>query len=280
MKHNLKVVTILIVMFLIAQYIGLYISNTYTPSINNNYISKELPFGIQKPEFKQETSFISIFLAILIATVFAIVLIKFNAAKLWKVWFFLSVWFALLISFSVFLNQLFPSVVLVEYIALIAAFIITIFKVVKHNIIIHNLSELFIYGGLAAIFAQSLSIFSVSMLLIFISIYDMIAVWQTKHMIKLAKFQTKLKLFAGFLIPYKEKKQIKTAILGGGDIGFPLLFASTVFKIFGFKALIIPLTTTLFLFLLFWYGQKNKFYPAMPFLSIGCFLGYFLVMAI
>jgi len=263
MKHNLKVVIILLVMFLLAQYIGLYISNSY--------VSRELPFGIEKPEFRQETSFASIFFAVLIATAFAIALIKFNAARLWKFWFFMSVWFALIISFSVFFNQL---------IALITALIITIFKVFKHNIIIHNLSELFIYGGLAAIFAQSLSIFSVSILLILISVYDMIAVWQTKHMIKLAKFQTKLNLFAGFLLPYKEKKQVKTAILGGGDIGFPLLFASVIFKSIGFKALIIPLTTSLLLFGLFWYGDKNKFYPAMPFLSVGCFLGYFLAIAL
>ena len=110
----------------------------------------------------------------------------------------------------------------------------------------------------------------------------MIAVWKTKHMIKLAKFQTKLKLFAGLLIPYKSGREIKTAILGGGDIGFPLLFAAAVLKDpgIGIKALIIPLTTGLMLAALFFFGQKNKFYPAMPFLTIGCFLGYFIVLAL
>ena len=175
----------------------------------------------------------------------------------------------MLISLSAFINQ---------GLALLASLIIAIFKVIKQNIVIHNLSELFIYGGLAAIFSQSLSIFSVSILLILISIYDMIAVWKTKHMIKLAKFQTRLKLFAGLLIPYKYKKETKTAILGGGDIGFPLLFAAAVLKSYGIKSLIIPLVTASFLLMLFIYGKKNKFYPAMPFLSIGCFLGYFLVL--
>ena len=261
MKHNIKIILILTTLFLIAQFIGLFISNIY--------FNKELPYDIQKPKFEENTSFANIFIAILIATVFAFALAKFKAEKLWKFWFFVSVLFALLISFNAFMDQ---------RIALILALIVTIFKVLKPNIIVHNLAELFLYGGLSAIFSGSLTVFSASVLLILISIYDMIAVWKTKHMIKLAKFQAKLKLFAGLLIPYKHGKQEKTAILGGGDIGFPLLFAATVMKFYGLKALVIPLCASLSLLLLFFYGEKNKFYPAMPFLSIGCFFGLILVL--
>ncbi|MEK6936653.1 MAG: presenilin family intramembrane aspartyl protease [Nanoarchaeota archaeon] len=263
MKHNFKIIFVLTLLFLLAQYIGLFISY--------NYFDNPLPYNIQKPEFEEETSFVGIFTSILIVTFLAIMLVKIKAEKLWRIWFFLSVWFALLISFSVFIKQ---------EIAIILALVITYFKVLKPNVIIHNAAELFIYGGLAAIFSSSLSIFSVSILLILISIYDMIAVWKTKHMIKLAKFQTKLKLFAGLLVPYKHKKEIKTAILGGGDIGFPLLFSSAVLKdpAFGLEALVIPITTSILLVSLFMLGKKNHFYPAMPFLSIGCFLGYLIIL--
>ena len=41
-------------------------------------------------------------------------------------------------------------------------------------------------------------------------------------MIKLAKFQTSLKVFAGLLIPYSKNR---AAILGGGDIGLTELIA-------------------------------------------------------
>jgi len=263
MKHNFKIIAILTILFLSAQFMGLFISY--------KYFNKPLPYDIQKPEFQEETSFVGIFTSILIVTVLAILLVKIKAEKLWRIWFFMSVWFALLISFSVFIRQ---------ELAIVLAFVATVFKVLRPNMIIHNLAELFIYGGLAAIFSSSLSIFSVSILLILISIYDMIAVWKTKHMIKLAKFQTKLKLFAGFLVPYKSGKEIKTAILGGGDIGFPLLFAAAVLKTIGIKALIIPITTSLMLATLFFFGEKNKFYPAMPFLSIGCFLGYLIILMI
>jgi len=164
-----------------------------------------------------------------------------------------------------------------QYVALFLALLGTYFRVIKPNIIVHNISEIFIYGGLAAIFVPILSIFSISILLILIAVYDMYAVWKSKHMVKLAKFQSKVKLFAGIMIPYGKKR---VAILGGGDIGFPLLFAGVVVSEFGLLGLLVPLVVGLSLFLLLYYGDKNKFYPAMPFLAAGCFVGYFLVLAL
>ncbi|MBS3145707.1 hypothetical protein J4414_02800 [Candidatus Woesearchaeota archaeon] len=108
--------------------------------------------------------------------------------------------------------------------------------------------------------------------MILISIYDMYAVWKSKHMIKLAKFQSKLKTFAGLFIPYEKNK---AAILGGGDIAFPLLFAGVVLLEKGlYPSILIIVYSALALFLLFLFGKKKKFYPAMPFISLGCFLGY------
>ena len=42
-----------------------------------------------------------------------------------------------------------------------------------------------------------------SILLVLISIYDMIAVWKSKHMITLAKFQLDTKSFAGLAMNYR-----------------------------------------------------------------------------
>ena len=81
-----------------------------------------------------------------------------------------------------------------------------------------------------------------------------------------------MKVFAGLLIPYDKKK---AAILGGGDIGFTLLFSVVVFRFLGLSALVIPLFVGLALFGLLVYGKKNRYYPAMPYLSAGCLAGYF-----
>ena len=106
----------------------------------------------------------------------------------------------------------------------------------------------------------------------------MIAVWKTRHMIKLAKFQAKARVFAGLLIPYDKSKN--SAILGGGDIGFPLLFAGVAFKTLYFKAFIIPLFASLALIYILVKAEKKKFYPAMPYLTVGCILGYLVALII
>ena len=254
MKHTAIITLILIGLFLGAQLMGLVILNKY-----NN---KELPFNIKRPEFRQETSSISLLLTILIVTVFAFLLIRLRARKVWMIWFFLSVFFTLVIAFSVFFNQ---------YLALVIALVLAFLKTLRNNVYLHNFTELFIYGGLVAIFAPVLSLVSITILLILISVYDIIAVWKTKHMIKLAKFQTEMKVFAGLLIPYGKK----VAILGGGDIGFPLLFGGVILLNSGWlRALIVVLCVSVALSLLLFKGKKKKFYPAMPYLTAGCFVGY------
>lgn len=260
MKHNIKVLLILVLLFLGAQYIGIY--------INHIYQTKELPLNIQRPEIRGTAASLSILPIIIFMTILILLLAKFKLRKIWKAWFFLAVWFALVISLAAFVD-----VKLAMVIALLGA----VFKVIEVDIYVHNITELFIYGGLVAIFAPIFTPFSVLVLLFLISVYDMIAVWSTKHMIKLAKFQTSLKVFAGLLVPYGKNK---AAILGGGDLGFPLLFTVVIYKSLGLSALVIPLFVALALFLLLVKGKKDKYYPAMPYLSAGCIAGYFIAYLI
>lgn len=297
MKHNLFAISSLIVIFLLAQVVGL--------AVTAHYIEKPtLPMNIERPvvpEQQQSYTFIPIFIFILIATALGLLLIKFSMMKLWKFWFLLSVWLCLTISFSAFIP---------EKIAIGMAVVLALLKVFRPSVIIHNFTEIFIYGALAAIFVPILNVTAVIVLLLLISIYDYIAVRKTKHMVKLAKFQGKSKMFAGLLLPYKTKgdsekmtghisigknvKPMKTiekeavpakqgmAILGGGDIGFPLLFAGAVMKQFGlgffdYRIFIVPLFAAISLALLFLFANNKKFYPAMPYITTGCLAGYGIV---
>ena len=296
MKHTLKITLMLVFVFLAAQVIGLAVINAYidhkASEEKGEVVFSDLPYDIERPPIEEKSSFIWIMFAILIGTALVFLLIRFKKPNLWRIWFLMAVVVTLAIAFSAFTNSL---------IAFILALILGVWKVFKPNIIIHNATEVFIYGGLAVIFVPIMNLFAAFMLLILISIYDMIAVWKSKHMVKMAKFQTSSKVFAGLSIPYerikhstsktaaKVKRKIKTAILGGGDIGFPLLFAGVVMKdimlknafVAGFlKSLIIPLVTTIALFMLLVKGKEDKFYPAMPFLSIGCFFGYLVVLLV
>ncbi|MBS3112654.1 hypothetical protein J4418_01050 [Candidatus Woesearchaeota archaeon] len=290
MKHSMRITLILLTFFFISQVLGLAIISKYldvSKTLETGEIKhKLLPYDLQPPEVEKDYSFVYVFIAILIGTILMFLLIKYMQLLLWKIWYFTAISFSLLLGFGAFVSQ---------RNALIGALIFAWLKVFKPSVILHNFTELFIYGGLAAFFVSIFNVKSAIILLVLISLYDMYAVWKSKHMIMLAKFQSESQMFAGLFIPYKMGKlvkfksgtgafkKIKTAMLGGGDIAFPLFFAGAVLEnaILTmslqqalWKVLVIPIGATIALSLLFWKSKESKFYPAMPVLSIGCFVGY------
>lgn len=278
---------VMLSIFLIAQFIGIAIVYNYIDPAKSAETGKtefkDLPIG-ERPPLDEKTSFIQVAVAILVGTGLLFLLMRYNLTLVWKLWFLLAATAALIIAGSAFLQK---------EAAIILGLIFGAWKTFKPNVWVHNFTELFIYGGLAAIFVPLFNLLSVMILLLFISAYDAYAVWKSKHMIALAKSQAKAHIFAGLMIPYKLGKAVKkpakglkvgkvrTAILGGGDIGFPLIFAGVVLKELGlWQSLIIPFGALLGLAVLLWKGDENKFYPAMPFISAGCFIALGIVWAI
>jgi len=284
MKHPIPMTAFIVVLFFVSQITGLLIVNSYIDvdlSTPDKTVYKALPLNVERPPAQDFQAVGLIIGAVFIGTLLLFVIIHFRKANLWRYWYLLSVGVTLTFAFNAFIKEIF---------AIVLGVVLAIIKVFKPNPLIHNFTELFIYGGLAAIFVPILNIYAAALLLFLISIYDMVAVWKSKHMVKLAKFQTQANVFAGIFIPYDNKGKpviledkpskgkvgtANSAILGGGDMGFPLIFAGIAMKTVGFvNALIIPILATLFLLGLLLYSQKGKFYPAMPFLSAACFLGY------
>jgi len=305
MKHNLKITAILLAMFLITQFIGLYVVNHYANSkvVNGEVVEVQapgLPFGLETPELKQQSEFNQIFISIIVAFVIAIVLlfvlIKFKVEFIMKLWFFVVVTIAL----SIALLAILPSFKYILLVVLIIAIPVAFLKIYKTSFLIHNLTELLIYPGIAAVFVPILNIYTIVVLLILISVYDMWAVWHSGIMQKMAKYQiNKLKVFGGFFVPTLSKKQkamikkmkatnkkdelgkkkfkVNVAILGGGDVIFPIIAAGVMLKTLGIYAtLLVTLGAFLGLTGLFFFAQKKKFYPAMPFISAGIFVGVIL----
>ncbi len=298
MKHNLKITFLLLAMFFVTQLIGLFVIHQYSPVVKQvvdengtitNMTSYNLPYGMDPPQdVTPQGTLISIIFAIAIAVFLMLALMKFKAEILLRIWFFVVVTLALGITFNSLLLK-FPHSSLI---AIIIALPIAIFKIFKRNILVHNISELLIYPGIASIFVPLLNIWSVVLLLILISLYDMYAVWHAGFMQKMAQYQIeKVKIFTGFFVPYlgkKEREEIKKAklskskgkkikvslaILGGGDVVFPIILAGVVFNALGLiPALIIALGSTLALAFLFYISEKGKFYPAMPFITSGALI--------
>lgn len=291
MKHTWKVTIFLVLFFLAAQIIGLAVTNAYIDkektAETGEIVFEDLPLGLERPEVEEGHNLLILIVGVIIVgTIILLLIIKFNVGILWKLWFFGAVALTLIVAFNSFMPLILAGLLGLGLAA---------WKILKPNIYVQNITELFVYGGLAAIFVpiEGFTVLIAIGLLLLISVYDMYAVWKSKHMVKLAKYQSKQKMFAGLLVPYKLPKlrkkkgkkikravvKIKTAVLGGGDIGFPLLFAGVVMKEVGFlKALVIPAAVSLALFLLFLKGKQDKFYPAMPFVTIGCLAGYVIVL--
>jgi len=304
MKHTLKITAILLLMFIVTQFIGLLViyadplkldavsSEGVVEQVTNPYLA-----WIAPPEAKTSTDFVSFFFQIIIAFVLAIFilffLMKFKFEAFIKVWFFLVIAIALFISFLAF-EKIVPfwiplKVALIS--ALVFALIFAYLKIYQKGILVHNLTELLIYPGISAVFVPLLNIYFILSLLVIISAYDAWAVWKSGIMQKMAKYQmNKLNIFSGFFVPYlsdkvrakiklmkksKSRKKIKVnvAILGGGDVVFPIITAGVIMKSFGLvPALFVVLGATLGLSYLFFFAEKKKFYPAMPFITAGILL--------
>lgn len=297
-------------MFLAAQLIGLGILSQYldmplsqstgkTVTNNETYSAA----GMTPPtELTWWEIFIVIPGSILVGTSAVLLLIKFKKTNLWKLWYMFAVLFGLSYALSPWLSKAIVKLGLVSstpYIVYFISGILSYFKVYKPNPFLHNLTEILLYGGIAAILVPMIpSIAVISAILILISLYDAYAVWKSKHMVKLAEFQKKSRVFAGLALPYKQlriktkkrkkhkektkRAKIKSAILGGGDIAFPLLFSGVVMKSIqnSYAPFITTITAGIALAILLMKTKKNRYYPAMPFISAGCFTGLFIVLII
>ena len=287
MKHPIKPTLILIFLFFVSQIVGLHVLTQYIDleqTTDAEIIFKELPLGAERPPVENQGAFVFLIIAVLVGTGLAFALIYMKFFKIWRIWFFLAIWLCLVFAFNAYLPEL---------IAIALGLGLAVWKVFRPNIIVHNFAEIFIYAGIAAMMVPLLNLFAATLMLIAISIYDFIAVNKSKHMITLAKKQQELRIFAGLQIPHKLvktpkkipkgakliKTKIKTAILGGGDMAFALLFAGTILKQYRsfLMGTIVALTATFAVGYLLFKAQEKKFYPAMPFVTIGCFAGWLLV---
>jgi len=309
MKHNVKITLLLLIMFLITQFIGLAVLyadpfnieleiNGTVQKVDNPSLAWIHPPEAEKPSDFWTSFFPSIILAFIIAISLLFLFSKFKLEFILRAWFFLVVAFAVWLTIYAF-EILVPWTIDAK-IALIIPTIIALplaFKKIYFNdFITHNFTELLIYPGIACVFIPILNFWTIIVLLIVISLYDMWAVWHSKIMQGMAKYQIqKLRVFSGFFVPYVskkvkmklkklkkselKKKKIKAnvAILGGGDIIFPIITAGVLFNLAGLiPALFVTAGATCGLALLFFFAEKKRFYPAMPFITGGIFTGIIL----
>ena len=290
MKYDLRTMLTLVLLFFLTQLVGLSIlykdiSIKIGPTGEREVVHGETVLG-PRPEITGWETFAWIMSGIAISTGLILIIVWLKKVVWWKALFFISVFLTISLALGVFI----PT----EY-AFALAFALAALKLYKPNLFIHNIAQVLMYSGIAILLVPLFDVTWIIALLIIISLYDIYAVFKSKHMVKMALFQAKSKLFAGITIPLKKAKRVKgkkirlrEAIIGGGDVAFPLLFAGIVMEnlmksavsmeIAFLKVLIIPIVVSLTLLFLLIKGKEGEFYPGMPFITTGCLIGYGIVM--
>ena len=171
--------------------------------------------------------------AILIGVFFTVsfVLARFiRAARLlFKFFFFLIIYSGAQIAAATMLPFPGDALVGVGVVALLIAW---------RSVLTHNLAIIVGIAGVSALLGLSITPTYALFLLVILSVYDIIAVYRTRHMVQLARGMIESGAIFGFVIParwrgfFSSRQHARIGqdfmILGSGDIGLPIIFACSI----------------------------------------------------
>lgn len=226
------------------------------------------------------------FAFILLIVILIIRFVKFRPGKeiLFKAFFILPVFLGGTLFWGLWIGDIF---------ALIFISILIFFWLKKPNVFVHNFLLISGMIGIGSVFGLRLDPLLVVGLLIIFSIYDFIAVYKTKHMVKMAKEFIEARAIPGIIFPQKLSelqaplKDVKMGgkflILGGGDIVFPLILVASLVPTGILNSLIVAIFATIgllgsiFIFL----SQKiRQPIPALPPIALFSIIGFLITLII
>jgi presenilin-like A22 family membrane protease len=277
-KLNLKFLFFFIIIFLVVQILGLVVSNYY--------ISQQLVTGVINEDPNSLVNVIFMIAYILFFTFLLLFFKKFIKKN--KILYILE-YLVLFSAISIVLDVFVPTIIS-YFIAIYLLIIKSILrKYNKISIYYNNFLLALALSGAGSILGLSLGIIPVMFFITLLSIYDIISVFYTKHMLALANMFIEQKINLLFTIPTKKR----TYRLGGGDIVIPLLVSSSLYNILIKQySLLITLIPIFFIWLssifglmwVFWIlkQEKAKAMPALPpqvfLMIIVLFITFFILL--
>jgi len=161
------------------------------------------------------------------------------------------------------------------------------------SILIHNALLILGIVGIGSAMGLRIEPWTGVIILVIFSIYDYIAVYQTKHMIRMAKEMAEQGAILALIIPQKlsdfkaSLKEVSPGgsflILGGGDIAFPLLFAVSLIPSGIINSVIVAIFSLIGLFasfLIFITRKERQPIPALPPIALFSIAGFLLTRII
>lgn len=173
----------------------------------------------------------------------------------------------------------------------IAALALVVLIRIQPRVILHNLGMIIGISGLATLMGLSVTPIVAAIILCVLSIYDIVSVYKTKHMVTIAGQMLQSGSVFGFLVPARltdffgsvreSLDERRSMLLGSGDIGLPLvLVTSAVYVSLGAAivtagASLIGLMTMQWLFI---HQEKPAPMAALPPIAASAILGYLLAI--
>lgn len=270
MGYTPKLFAKLILFFMLAQLIGLYVGNQILKDMNANpYVTA----FVVTSDTQDPLNAIYFFGYILVGAVFFILIMKFSFANLlFKLIEFILIATSSSIVFYSFLRILFGFDISME-IGILLGLTLAILKIFLPAL--KNTATIFAAAGAGVIFGVSLGPIPVVLFLVFLSLYDYLAVFKTGHMVRMAEFITKQDL--SFTITAKtivpETKKEARIDLGSGDVIAPIMFGVSLLQISLIASLSASLGAFLFLSAFLLLALKTRIVlPALPPIVAGMFL--------
>ncbi|MDO8496128.1 MAG: presenilin family intramembrane aspartyl protease [bacterium] len=258
-----------VVLFGTTLLLGIFSANSYSPLVEKSII---------EPSFSWD----SIVIFLIFAAIFSMVVLRFKRVG--------AVFFKFLLALVVFSGSqlIFGSILGSPWDLFWALTFVLIFLLIR-NVLIHNVGMMLGIAGVSSMLGITISPLTAVALLGILSFYDILAVYWTKHMVYLAKGMMESGAIFGFIIPFdlrdifyhsydaKHKIGEKFMILGSGDIGLPLVLASSVAFVSISQALIICLFALMGLFLthiIFINQSGRRPMAALPPIATLTIIGY------
>lgn len=219
-------------------------------------------------------------ISFVIAVTLILVIIKFVKHKLP---------FQILMSLSIFIGSV---VVLEAFMPSLYAFItvaaLIVLYWVARNIMVHNLVIILTIAGIATYLGLMLPVLAILILLCVISIYDFIAVFKTKHMVRMFKSMADKGATMALIIPKTSgavKKKVgklslkkgkrEAVFLGTGDAAFPTMLAVAALQVGLYPALGVVVGALVGVAAVhFTLIRMKKPLPALPPIAAMSALGY------
>jgi len=275
----MKPAFLLVALFLITQFLGLYVGTQYLQAIEIGIATPAL----ENPESIQ-TSFY-LFGYIIVTTIGILILIRFKRSVI-RILEAFVIFTASWLTFDFIL----PLEAFYFSLGFFLALALTAWKMLRPSILNQNIAAIISGSGVGALLGASLGVLPAVVFMLILSAYDFISVFITKHMVTMAKALTErptaftvaappnLKAFTyrGAKKSRKGAKKIHVFQLGVGDMVIPLMFSVSVlskFSIINSLAAIIGSTLAL-LGLIYFMSKKPRPLPALPFITFGTFAGF------